>query len=74
MKLAPGASQFSEAQWGPILKKYSQSIEKISNTKWQKILDVAQTYMQPESKTIEIDSSDSDSDLDERGNIAPLSP
>jgi hypothetical protein len=73
VKLASGSSQFSEAHWGPALKKYAASVNKISDAKWQNILVVAHGYMEPEAETIEIDSSD-DSDLDERANIAASSP
>jgi hypothetical protein len=69
----PGASQFSEAHWGSALKKYTSSVNNISEEKWQKILNAAHDYMEPEAETIEINSSD-DSDLDERANIVASSP
>jgi hypothetical protein len=71
--LVPDAPKFTEALWGPVLKRYLKSIDRISNRKWLKILAGARIFVEPEPEPIEIASSD-DSDEDERGNIAPSSP
>jgi hypothetical protein len=73
MMLVPGTPHFTEARWGPVLRRYLPSVDKIDDIKWEKILLAAQEYMEPEAETIEIDSSD-ESDSDERGNIVPSSP
>jgi hypothetical protein len=71
--LVPDAPKFTKALWGPVLKCYLKSIDRISNKKWLKILAGAHIFVKPEPEPIEIASSD-DSNEDERGNIAPSSP
>jgi hypothetical protein len=65
--------QFSEANWGPVLKGYLDSIDNITDEKWQNILAGAQEFMESEADVIEIESSD-ESEVDGRGNILPSSP
>jgi hypothetical protein len=60
--------QFSEANWGPVLKRYLDLIDNITDKKWQKILAKAQEFMEAEADIIEIKSSD-ESEVDGHGNI-----
>jgi hypothetical protein len=73
LKLSSDATQFSKIHWGPLLRWYLRSIDRISNAKWLRILAQAKIFVEPEPEPIEIDSSE-ESDMDEHGNIAPSSP